>query len=153
MAGSANRYQLGKIVIPLKILLWIYQIPVISHVLKVTNTDTWSKQEWIIQADVHFLSVILNRMWPFHLADLPNLGWSQLGGGKTTWHLCCSQRLPMFDRPNIHDPIFFLSAIVCPWLNLGLHLRCLQVVCCPWGEIEPFSVTLEGLWCSKDYAV
>ena len=37
---------------------------------------------------------------------------------------------------------FFLSAIICPWLNFGLPPRCPQVVWCLWGEIEPFSATL-----------
>jgi len=38
--------------------------------------------------------------------------------------------------------IFFLSAIVGPWLNFGPPPRCPQVVRCLWGEIEPFSATL-----------
>ena len=37
---------------------------------------------------------------------------------------------------------FFLSAIVCPWLNFGLPPRCPQAVWCLWEKIEPFSATL-----------
>jgi len=37
---------------------------------------------------------------------------------------------------------FFLSTIVCPWLNFGLPPRCPQVVWCLWGEIGPFSAML-----------
>jgi len=42
----------------------------------------------------------------------------------------------------LNSIFFFLSAIVCPWLNVGLPPRCPQVVRCHWGKIEPFSVTL-----------
>ena len=44
--------------------------------------------------------------------------------------------------PDPGQDFFFLSAIVCPWLNFGLPPRCPQVVWCLWGEIEPFSATL-----------
>ena len=38
--------------------------------------------------------------------------------------------------------LFFLSAIIYPWLNLGLPSHCPKVVWCQWEEIEPFSATL-----------
>ena len=50
-----------------------------------------------------------------------------------------------FHTPNpalTYIPFYFLSAIVCPWLDFGLPPRCPQVVWCHWVEIEPFSDTL-----------
>ena len=38
--------------------------------------------------------------------------------------------------------IFFLSAIIYLWLNIGIPPRCPQVVWCHWGEIAPFSAML-----------
>ena len=35
-----------------------------------------------------------------------------------------------------------LSAIIYPWLVIGLSPHCPQVEWCHWGEIEPFSATL-----------
>jgi len=37
--------------------------------------------------------------------------------------------------------VVLFSAIVCPWLNVGLSHLCPQVMWCHWGEIEPFSAT------------
>jgi len=42
----------------------------------------------------------------------------------------------------VQDDHGVFSAIICPWLDVGLPPRCPQVVWCHWGEIEPISATL-----------
>ena len=45
----------------------------------------------------------------------------------------------------------FLSAIDCPWLGVGLPLRCPKAVWCQWVKIEPFSPTLaHGMLVERD---
>ena len=51
--------------------------------------------------------------------------------------------------------LFFLSAIVCPWLDFGLPPRCPQVVWCHWGEIELFfchagSGRVDRVWSARE---
>jgi len=62
--------------------------------------------------------------------------WAILLSPATIWSYC------MYGPYVVCMFLFFLSAIVCPWLNFGLPSRCPQIVWCHWGEIEPFSATL-----------